>query len=169
LQTPDRIIYSGKKFRKAAMKKILFIAALSLFFCLNAGMCAAQELLSDSINSAVAVKAGDKIIIDGFYFDDGSAAVNVNLKKYLQKIAGEIKKIKYAKIYVDGYTDNRGNNSANNRLSRERANGVKNELVKNGISSKKIQARAYGSSNPIAPNNTKTGRIQNRRIEITVN
>lgn len=151
------------------IKVIILFAAAAVFLC-GAGsfLYAKGELLSDSLMYVEPVSAGDKIIVDGFYFDDGSAAINMNLKKYLKNIAAEIKKIKYSKIYVDGYTDNRGDNLANNRLSRARANGVRSELIKNGVPAKKIQARAYGSVKPIASNDTKAGRVQNRRIEIII-
>jgi outer membrane protein OmpA-like peptidoglycan-associated protein len=127
-----------------------------------------MEFLTDSLTEVNPVKIGDKIVVGGFYFEDGSYEIDDNLKKYLQNVSLRLKKIKFNKLLVDGYTDNLGDNSQNNRLSRKRADGVKRELVKNGISSKKIQVRAYGSSNPIAQNNTKNGRIQNRRIEILV-
>jgi chemotaxis protein MotB len=127
-----------------------------------------KEFLTDSAAQAKPVKAGEKIIVGGFYFESGSAEIGANLKKYLKNVSAELKKIKFKKLFVDGYTDNSGGNAANNRLSRKRAEAVKRELVKNGIPAKKIQARAYGSSNPLASNNTLNGRIQNRRIEIQI-
>ena len=146
------------------------IVILAALFCLAAEFSHAQkaEYLSDSLTEVGPLKAGNKIIVAGFYFEDGSAAINANLRKYVQKIAEQIKKAKYDKIFVDGYTDNKGDNSANNKISRERANGVRAELIKSGIPAKKIQARAYGSAKPLAPNNTLAGRIQNRRIEILI-
>ncbi len=153
------------------MKKSLFILLFSIFAAnISAPPVFAQEseYLSDSLMEISPIKKGDTVMVAGFYFEDGSSLINENLKKYLRKIAQEIKKIKYNKIYVDGYTDNKGDNSANNKLSRARANGVREELIKNGISTKKIQARAYGSIRPIAGNETHLGRVQNRRIEILV-
>jgi outer membrane protein OmpA-like peptidoglycan-associated protein len=128
-----------------------------------------HEILSDSLTQVGSVKKGGKITVPGFYFEDGSSFVNDNLKKYLKNAAASIKKIKYSSIFVDGYTDNLGERKANNGLSRLRAQAVKKELVRNGISASKIKARAYGSSNPIASNNHKNGRIQNRRVEIIIN
>ncbi|MCL2144087.1 MAG: OmpA family protein [Endomicrobia bacterium] len=150
------------------MKKIFLILFALLIFAAHSLAQSEYELLSDSINIAEDVKAGRKITIQGFYFDSGSAYVNANLKNYLEKIADKIKKIRYEKIYIDGYTDNRGDNFENNKLSRARAQEVMKVLAANGIPSKKMQARAYGSSNPVADNSTKTGRIQNRRIEIVI-
>jgi OOP family OmpA-OmpF porin len=56
----------------------------------------------------------------------------------------------------------------NKLLSRDRAKEVSEELKKNGIPGKKIMYFGRGQINPIADNNTKNGRIQNRRVEITV-
>jgi outer membrane protein OmpA-like peptidoglycan-associated protein len=144
----------------------VFILTLALFAC----PCFAQEddFLTDSLTKADPVKAGDKIIVGGFYFESGSYEIDANLKKYLKNVSAELKKIKFQKLFVDGYTDNLGGNAQNNGLSRKRAQAVKLELVKNGLPAKKIQARAYGSSNPIASNDALSGRIQNRRIEILV-
>jgi outer membrane protein OmpA-like peptidoglycan-associated protein len=150
------------------MKKQFLILFLLLPFAAQSFAGTEYEFLSDSINNVAPVKLGQKLTIPGFYFDSGSVSINVNLKDYIAKIAGQIKKVKYKKIYVDGYTDNSGNNSSNNKLSRARAQGVRKELIANGISAKRIQARAYGSSNPIAGNDTAAGRVINRRIEIII-
>jgi len=157
---------------KKNIKAKIFLILLFSFFCPAPSISAQKEdgaeFLTDSLTQVKPVKAGDTIIVSGFYFEDGSAKIGDNLKKYLKNVAKQIKKARYKKIFVDGYTDNLGGNAANNRLSRQRAEGVKRELVKNFLPEKKIQARAYGSIRPIAPNNTKNGRIQNRRVEIKI-
>jgi len=151
------------------MKKINLILFLTMTFAAQVFAQAAEyEFLSDSINNAGSVQSERKFTIDGFYFDSGSVEVNDNLKGYVAKIAEEIKKLRYKKIYVDGYTDNRGGNSANNKLSRKRAQNVRKEFISNGIPAGKIQARAYGSANPIASNDTPAGRVINRRTEIII-
>jgi outer membrane protein OmpA-like peptidoglycan-associated protein len=160
-----------------ARKNKILIFSLAVFLChalprfpVGHFVFAAKpdELLSDSLTKVGPVKRGGKITVPGFYFSDGSYAVGDNLKKYLKNAAASIKKTGYSKIFVDGYTDDLGERAANNRLSRSRAEAVRKELVKNGISPAKIKVRAYGSSNPVVPNNSKNGRIQNRRIEIKI-
>ena len=69
---------------------------------------------------------------------------------------------------IGGYTDNVGDAKANLRLSRARANSVKVFLVKRGVNAKRLIARGYGETKPIAPNTTEAGRQKNRRIEFTV-
>jgi outer membrane protein OmpA-like peptidoglycan-associated protein len=147
---------------------LLLLPAIMFVFAPAFAQETQQEFLTDSLTEVNPVKAGDKIIIGGFYFESNSDSIGENLQKYLKNVSAELKKINFKKLFVDGYTDNSGGNSANNKLSRKRAEAVKRELVKNGLPVKKIQARAYGSANPVASNNTLTGRIQNRRIEILV-
>ena len=73
-----------------------------------------------------------------------------------------------ARVVIGGYTDNVGEAKANLRLSRARANSVKVFLVKRGVNAKRLIARGYGETKPIAPNTTEAGRQKNRRIEFTV-
>lgn len=73
-----------------------------------------------------------------------------------------------SKIYIEGHTDSRGDDAYNLKLSRERADAVKNYLVENGISKELISATGYGKARPVASNDTQRGRQLNRRVEVTV-
>ena len=69
---------------------------------------------------------------------------------------------------IDGHADATGNDAINIPLSKRRAEAVKTYLVKNGAPASAITTQGFGSSRPIAPNNTREGRAQNRRVEIRV-
>lgn len=69
-------------------------------------------------------------------------------------------------ISIEGHTDNVGSNAINEALSNKRALAVKNYLVKKGIAESRITAMGYGSTKPVAPNNTPAGRAKNRRVEL---
>ena len=71
-------------------------------------------------------------------------------------------------IKIGVHSDNRGNDSANLRLTKSRANSVKKYLVSKGISSNRIDANGYGETKPIANNTTTLGRAANRRTEVIV-
>lgn len=70
------------------------------------------------------------------------------------------------KIMVSGYTDSDGSNSYNLKLSEFRANLIGNYLLGKGIDPSRIELKGFGSSNPIASNDTSQGKIMNRRVEI---
>ena len=80
-------------------------------------------------------------------------------------------------LYVYGYTDNQGWRGAsasesmnkNQVLSEQRANSVSSYLRSNGISSSQMkEVKGFGESNPVASNDSSTGREQNRRVEVYV-
>ena len=68
-----------------------------------------------------------------------------------------------------GHTDNRGAESLNRRLSRKRAEFVRDYLNSNGINRNLIAAIGQGPDQPIADNGSDGGRAKNRRVEITLN
>jgi outer membrane protein OmpA-like peptidoglycan-associated protein len=71
-------------------------------------------------------------------------------------------------IRIEGYTDSRGTESSNLDLSQRRADAVRDFLIDNGISPRRITARGYGETAPVASNATLAGRRENRRVEVIV-
>ena len=70
---------------------------------------------------------------------------------------------------VQGYTDATGEEPYNFRLGEERAMAVRDYIAKtHGIALSRINVISYGESNPVADNNTKDGRAQNRRVVIRI-
>lgn len=73
-----------------------------------------------------------------------------------------------ALIQVDGHTDATGTADYNQWLSEKRAVSVKNYLETLGVSRSRIETKGHGQVQPVATNQTKEGRQQNRRVEITI-
>lgn len=72
-------------------------------------------------------------------------------------------------ILLQGYTDDRGNEDANREISQKRADYIKGYLVKNyGLDAAKIQTEGKGQDDPVASNKTAEGRVQNRRIRVSI-
>jgi outer membrane protein OmpA-like peptidoglycan-associated protein len=72
-------------------------------------------------------------------------------------------------IEIEGHTDNVGDEAYNERLGLERAEAVKRYLYEqHQVPLHKINTISYGESRPVAPNNTRAGRAQNRRVVIRV-
>ena len=71
-------------------------------------------------------------------------------------------------VSVEGFTDSRGADDMNQKLSQDRANAVKDYLVSQGVKPEKLRALGRGEANPIASNDTAEGRANNRRVEIVI-
>ncbi len=101
-------------------------------------------------------------------FDTGKADLKMSARERLAKVAGIL--IAYPDIHVeiDGYTDSTGSLEFNERLSEQRAESVRSYLGGQGVNSSTITTQGFGPSNPIASNETSSGRQQNRRVELVV-
>lgn len=69
---------------------------------------------------------------------------------------------------IDGHTDAQGSDVSNQTLSENRANSVRDYLIKKGIDGSRLKATGFGETKPIADNTTAAGRAKNRRTEMTV-
>lgn len=103
-------------------------------------------------------------------FASGSAEISEDMKPLLARIARFMKTSTY-QIYIDGHTDDvpitRGKYPSNEVLSMARAFNLMNYFVKEERISPGIMAIAgYGEYNPVAANDTPSGRERNRRVEI---
>jgi len=102
-------------------------------------------------------------------FDFDSAKLRPEGQEALRNLAAEINSLDDVdSITVDGYTDSTGPEEYNLQLSQRRAEAVKEALVSFGVDPDLITVHGYGESNPVASNDTREGRQQNRRAEITV-
>jgi OmpA-OmpF porin, OOP family len=72
------------------------------------------------------------------------------------------------KLYLEGHTDNVGEDAANMDLSKRRSASVKNYLVKKGVTADRITTDGFGETRPVASNDTDDGRHKNRRVEMTI-
>ena len=71
-----------------------------------------------------------------------------------------------ATFNIEGHTDSQGTLATNKSLSDKRAKAVLNYLNSKGVESSRLSSIGYGEEYPIADNNTRDGRGQNRRVEI---
>jgi OOP family OmpA-OmpF porin len=87
----------------------------------------------------------------------------------LSELAAFLKRFSDLQVDVEGHTDSTGPESYNERLSQQRAQAVVDLLVNQyGIESRRLEARGYGESQPVASNDTREGRAQNRRVMATL-
>lgn len=117
------------------------------------------------------VKIGDRdtdlnLLSKRILFDSGNYSFKQDAYPILVEIVKIMKQHPNAQFKLEGYTDSTGPSAMNLSLSQNRINAVRDYLVENGIPSTSILTEAYGESNPIAPNTTREGRRQNRRVEV---
>ena len=105
------------------------------------------------------------------YFPSGQQVVNLDAdqRAIFSDIIYYLDNVEGSNLTVNGYTDNTGNLEGNQRLSRKRAEFVRDYLVGNGISTSKMTATGFGPDNPVSTNDTAEGRALNRRVEVTLN
>lgn len=95
-----------------------------------------------------------------------SAELSHAAKENLDKVAEQLRHNPNETIIVNGYTDITGSAAYNMTLSQKRANAVKDYLIHEGVQASRIQTKGYGASHFVSTNETREGRMQNRRTEI---
>lgn len=99
-------------------------------------------------------------------FESNSYAISEQLIDDLKEFAEFLQKNTGYQVIIYGHTDSTGNEAANKILSQNRANTVKEALIRYGIKDMRLTSIGKGSKEPIADNSTKEGRSENRRIEV---
>lgn len=119
----------------------------------------------------VVVTQEDRKVVDeaikDLQFDVNKSTIRPESYASLDRVA-ELLVNKNFSLKLAGNTDNTGNFQHNMALSKERAEAVKQYLVSKGANPSRIEAVGYGSTQPIATNDTPEGRQQNRRVEFTL-
>lgn len=106
--------------------------------------------------------------ISSIRFEPNSASFSSGSDVALGQLVSLLRKHPDRRIKVAGHTDTSGRRQVNLELSRQRATAVTDYLAAQGIPKQQLLAQGYGSSQPIASNDTEIGRARNRRIEIIV-
>lgn len=114
------------------------------------------------------ITTGSTIALRNIFFATASYALLPASNAELMKLAGLLRTNATLRIEVGGHTDNVGNDAANQKLSEQRANAVRDFLIAQGIDGGRVTAKGYGETKPSATNDTEEGRALNRRTEITV-
>ena len=105
---------------------------------------------------------------DRLLFETDAAVLRPESREQLQNIAAILKAYPNVQVKVGGYTDSSGDPATNLRLSQDRANSVRQELIGLGVAADRITAEGYGQEHAVADNATEAGRAQNRRVALRV-
>jgi outer membrane protein OmpA-like peptidoglycan-associated protein len=102
-------------------------------------------------------------------FANDSATLSDEAKATLDQIASSVSGMRTGYLVeLQGFTDDRGGENYNANLSQRRAEAALRYLVSKSVPLFRISIVGLGEANPVAPNNTREGRGQNRRVEVRV-
>ena len=99
-------------------------------------------------------------------FSVDSAVLNPTSRSSLDQAADVFIEYPKTAILAQGHTDSTGSEQHNQDLSERRAKAVSNYLVGRGVDGTRITSLGYGEGNPVASNESDSGRQQNRRVDL---
>ncbi len=124
-----------------------------------------------SPEEALVLRQGDDLIVrvHGLGFSPGSARLEPGAAPLLERLAEALALYPSARVVVEGHTDSTGDSATNQRLSQQRAETVREQLIgKLPVPAGRLAAIGYGDSRPVAGNADEAGRSQNRRIDLVI-
>jgi OmpA-OmpF porin, OOP family len=152
-------------FNENVGKVVAYEDAVNLFFLKNI-----NDIESTSADKADYSKQATEVMASGEWkinFGSGSASIQNNSTKDLEKIYNLLIQAENSKLTIVGHTDNVGKPESNLELSKNRAQAVVNYLKNKGIPESRFQMiDGKGSNEPVADNNSESGKAQNRRVVI---
>ncbi|HET6628499.1 MAG TPA: OmpA family protein [Woeseiaceae bacterium] len=116
-------------------------------------------------------RQGNNIILRmvGLTFASGEAEIQQDDFDLLTKLEKAIDVFPQSELIIEGHTDSFGGDEMNQRLSQSRAESVQQYMINAmRIPGYRLIATGYGETNPVANNETASGRAQNRRIDIVI-
>ncbi|MBA6314118.1 OmpA family protein [Cellulophaga baltica] len=99
-------------------------------------------------------------------FDTDKATLKPDGEKLVAEIFTLLNENDNLKLSIEGHTDSSGDVERNKQLSMDRANTVMYALAAKGIAIHRLQAKGFGASNPLSPNNSEESKAKNRRVEL---
>lgn len=108
------------------------------------------------------------ITLEGVTFELNSARLTPESLPVLDGIAAGLIKYPRLRVELQGHTDSSGSDEYNMELSRQRADAVRDYLLKQGVPTTQLVSKGYGETQPIADNSTPEGRARNRRVVMYV-
>lgn len=132
-----------------------------------------EEIRSDSANylstvDVIELAPGDALVLQDIQFEFNSSSLTEDSQSGIQMLVGFLKRNPELKVELAGHTDDVGNESYNQKLSADRAEVVRQALVDHGIEETRLTAKGYGSTKPLASNDSDDNRAKNRRTEMII-
>jgi OOP family OmpA-OmpF porin len=131
----------------------------------------AENSFNYTLATFLATKGGQlpKVFtFDNLTFETNSAQITAKARPNVDDLMQIMQSYPTLKIRIEGNTDSTGDDAINDPLSGERAQAVKQALIKGGIDANRIATRERGDTKPVDTNATEAGREKNRRIDVIV-
>ncbi len=125
-----------------------------------------EAIETEEVSDPEPVTPGSFVIHHNYNHQD--FILDEEFNAYVDQVEAFINQHPATKINITGYADNIGPEEYNYDLGLERANFIRDYMVKNGIPGSTITVLSMGEDSPMATNETKTGRAENRRTEIEI-
>ena len=122
----------------------------------------------ESVSAPVIVQADSIIVLNEVLFETDRYQLKPAIYPKLDSVVSFMYSKPALEIIISGHTDNTGTEKHNLQLSEHRARAVAEYLLDKGIDPNRIQHTGYGSAKPVMNNDTATGRLKNRRVEMLI-
>jgi outer membrane protein OmpA-like peptidoglycan-associated protein len=132
---------------------------------------ALRERLRQQLNMILETRETQRgliVNISDVLFDFNKYTLKPEAREKLAKVSGILLAYPGLKIRVEGHTDSIGSDEYNLKLSQERADSVRNYMIAQSVPGDAVTAVGLGKADPVASNDTASGRQQNRRVEMVV-
>jgi len=164
----------AERARKAAAAETEKAAKAKSAAEMEAAKAAKAKAESDQLTKELAnlkaqqTERGIVLTIGDVLFATGKADLSPDANQSVAKLAEFLKKSPNRNVLIEGHTDSVGKDDSNLALSQKRADSVKARLVGEGIAPARITTVGYGKKFPVASNDTKAGKAQNRRVDVVI-
>jgi OOP family OmpA-OmpF porin len=111
------------------------------------------------------VMSDGKFVSRGILFDVNKATLKPQSMGAINEVVQMMKDHADLKFEIDGHTDSDGDDAANMKLSQQRAEAVKSQIISAGIEPTRLSAKGFGKTKPVDGNDTSEGKANNRRVE----
>jgi hypothetical protein len=133
------------------------------------------SVLEGTINHSLALYLADpaaaapkRFVFDHLNFETGNTTLTPESVATVTNLTAILKAYPNVEGKLEGHTDSTGTVEANQKLSEDRAGAIKASMVKDGIAETRLTTAGFGSTRPLASNETEEGRAKNRRLELEI-
>ena len=129
--------------------------------------CYTIEEINDLINQGKNVN-NRVICMNNLNFESNKSTLDKTSRTYLDNVVTLLNKVSSMKMKISGHTDNVGKDDFNMDLSKKRASAVCDYMISKGVSKDRLSYEYYGSTKPLALNDSDENRAKNRRVEFAI-